>query len=89
MFFSAFLIESSPSSVFAASGSDVIENWDVVDANSPKSDSRFYLNVCHKVIQAGGAAGCPVIASFCAVGEFPQAWRRQWMNGKRLFKQLL
>uniref|UniRef100_A0A3B4X1H8 Insulin-like growth factor 2 receptor n=1 Tax=Seriola lalandi dorsalis TaxID=1841481 RepID=A0A3B4X1H8_SERLL len=38
-------------------GSDVSGNWEVVDANSPKPDSRFYLNVCHKVVQTGGAAG--------------------------------
>ncbi|GLD49816.1 cation-independent mannose-6-phosphate receptor [Lates japonicus] len=44
-------------------------NWEAVDANSPKPDSRFYLNVCHKVIQMGGAAGCPVNASICAVDK--------------------
>ncbi|GLD62867.1 cation-independent mannose-6-phosphate receptor, partial [Lates japonicus] len=31
-------------------------------ANSPKPDSRFYLSVC-KVIQMGGAAGCPISRS--------------------------
>ncbi|XP_040919977.1 cation-independent mannose-6-phosphate receptor isoform X2 [Toxotes jaculatrix] len=50
-------------------GADVSGNWEVVDANSPKPDSRFYLNVCHKVIQRGGAAGCPVNASICAVDK--------------------
>uniref|UniRef100_A0A3Q3MKC2 Insulin-like growth factor 2 receptor n=1 Tax=Mastacembelus armatus TaxID=205130 RepID=A0A3Q3MKC2_9TELE len=48
---------------------DVSGNWEVVDANSPQPDSRFYLNICHKVIQAGGAAGCPVNASICAVDK--------------------
>lgn len=49
--------------------SDASENWEVVDANSPTPDARFYLNVCHKVIQSGGAVGCPVNASICAVGK--------------------
>ncbi|XP_070781683.1 cation-independent mannose-6-phosphate receptor [Enoplosus armatus] len=50
-------------------GSDGSGNWEAEDARSPKSDSRFYLNVCHKVIQTGGAAGCPVNASICAVDK--------------------
>ncbi|XP_049445309.1 cation-independent mannose-6-phosphate receptor isoform X1 [Epinephelus fuscoguttatus] len=49
--------------------SDVGENWEVVDAKSTKQDFRFYLNVCHKVIQTGDAAGCPVNASICAVDK--------------------
>lgn len=44
-------------------------NWEAVDAKSPKPDSRYYLNVCHKVIQTGAAAGCPVNASICAVDK--------------------
>lgn len=47
------------------------ENWEAVDAQSQKSESRFYLNVCHKVLHTGGAAGCPVNASICAVGKSP------------------
>ncbi|XP_032398409.1 cation-independent mannose-6-phosphate receptor isoform X1 [Etheostoma spectabile] len=50
-------------------GSDVSGNWEVVDAKSPKPDSRFYLNVCHKVLQTGAAAGCPLNASICAVDK--------------------
>ncbi|XP_044024917.1 cation-independent mannose-6-phosphate receptor isoform X2 [Siniperca chuatsi] len=50
-------------------GSDDSGNWEAVDARSPKSDRRFYLNVCHKVTQTGGAAGCPVNASICAVDK--------------------
>lgn len=56
-------------SLCVASESDVSSNWEAVDARSQKSDSRFYLNVCHKVTQTGGAAGCPVNASICAVGK--------------------
>uniref|UniRef100_A0A8C2ZCN4 Insulin-like growth factor 2 receptor n=1 Tax=Cyclopterus lumpus TaxID=8103 RepID=A0A8C2ZCN4_CYCLU len=48
---------------------DVGGNWEAVDAKSPKPDSRFYLNVCHKVIQTGAAADCPVNASICAVDK--------------------
>ncbi|KAM9338794.1 cation-independent mannose-6-phosphate receptor [Symphorus nematophorus] len=50
-------------------GSDSNGNWEAVDAQSPRSDSRFYLNVCHKVLQSGAAAGCPLNASICAVGK--------------------
>uniref|UniRef100_A0A8C6L0H5 Insulin-like growth factor 2 receptor n=6 Tax=Nothobranchius TaxID=28779 RepID=A0A8C6L0H5_NOTFU len=44
-------------------------NWEVVNSKSENSDSRFYLNVCHKVIQTGGAAVCPEDASICAVDK--------------------
>nr|QPB70590.1 insulin-like growth factor 2 receptor [Pampus argenteus] len=51
-------------------GSDVSGNWEAVDAESRESDlKRFYLNVCHKVIQTGGAAGCPEDAAICAVDK--------------------
>ncbi|XP_070706018.1 cation-independent mannose-6-phosphate receptor [Pempheris klunzingeri] len=50
-------------------GSDGSGNWEVVDAQFPKSDSRFYLNVCHRVTQTGEAAGCPMNASICAVDK--------------------
>lgn len=45
------------------------ENWEVVDDKSSKSDSRYYLNVCHKVVPTGRAAGCPVDAAMCAVDK--------------------
>ncbi|KAM3833852.1 cation-independent mannose-6-phosphate receptor [Diretmus argenteus] len=45
-------------------------NWEVVDANAPESDMRrFYLNVCHKVVQRGAAVGCPEDAAICAVDK--------------------
>lgn len=50
-------------------GPDSSGNWEAVDAQSPRSESRFYLNVCHKVIQSGAAAGCPMSASICAVDK--------------------
>lgn len=47
--------------------SDGADNWEVVDAKAADAESqRFYLNVCHKVIQTGGAAGCPEDAAICA-----------------------
>ncbi|CAK6983216.1 cation-independent mannose-6-phosphate receptor, partial [Scomber scombrus] len=50
--------------------SDGSRNWEAVDADAPESDlKRFYLNVCHKVIQTGGAAGCPEDAAICAVDK--------------------
>lgn len=54
---------------FLSPGTDVTENWEAVDALSKKSGSRFYLNVCHKVLHTGGATGCPANASFCAIGK--------------------
>lgn len=54
---------------FLASESEGSENWEVVDDKSSKADSRYYLNVCHKVIPTGRAAGCPVDAAMCAVGK--------------------
>ncbi|XP_067429257.1 cation-independent mannose-6-phosphate receptor [Thunnus thynnus] len=51
-------------------GLDVSGNWEAVDADSRESDlKRFYLNVCHKVVQMGGAAGCPEDAAICAVDK--------------------
>ncbi|KAI3364465.1 hypothetical protein L3Q82_011257, partial [Scortum barcoo] len=45
------------------------ENWEAVDVKSPNPDSRFFLNVCRRVIQTGGAVGCPVNSSVCAVDK--------------------
>lgn len=64
-----------PVSLLAAAESGDSENWDAVDSTSAQSDSnpthnsRYYLNVCHKIIQRGGAAVCPAEASICAVGK--------------------
>uniref|UniRef100_A0A3Q2XYE7 Insulin-like growth factor 2 receptor n=1 Tax=Hippocampus comes TaxID=109280 RepID=A0A3Q2XYE7_HIPCM len=45
-------------------------NWEAVDPKSSESDlKRFYLNVCHKVVQAGGAEGCPESAAICSVDQ--------------------
>ncbi|XP_056150610.1 cation-independent mannose-6-phosphate receptor [Lampris incognitus] len=50
--------------------SEAAQNWEAVDANTPESDQRrFYLNVCHKVIQRGAATGCPDDAAICAVDK--------------------
>ncbi|XP_011491456.3 cation-independent mannose-6-phosphate receptor [Oryzias latipes] len=49
--------------------SDSSQNWEVKDAKSTKSSSHYFLNVCHKVIRAGGAAACPEDASICAVDK--------------------
>ncbi|XP_067845330.1 cation-independent mannose-6-phosphate receptor [Heptranchias perlo] len=49
---------------------DRTHNWEALDSNLEKSDRKqVYLNVCHKVLQDGGAAGCPEDAAICAVGE--------------------
>ncbi|KAJ0026800.1 hypothetical protein NQD34_017800 [Periophthalmus magnuspinnatus] len=47
--------------------SDAADNWEVVDAKPADADpKRFYLNVCHKIIQTAGASGCPEDAAICA-----------------------
>ena len=49
--------------------SESAQNWEAVDANAPESDPRrFYVNVCHKVLQQGAALGCPEDAAICAIG---------------------
>ncbi|KAI9547306.1 hypothetical protein NQZ68_018529 [Dissostichus eleginoides] len=50
-------------------GSDAGGNWEAVDDKSPTPDSRFFLNICHKVLLTGGAVDCPVDASICAVDK--------------------
>ncbi|XP_029607760.1 cation-independent mannose-6-phosphate receptor [Salmo trutta] len=50
--------------------SESAQNWEAVDANAPKSDKmRFYVNVCHKVLQQGATSTCPEDAAICAVGK--------------------
>ncbi|XP_077442699.1 cation-independent mannose-6-phosphate receptor isoform X2 [Stigmatopora argus] len=51
-------------------GSELNKNWEALDAESTDSDlKRFYLNVCHKVVQAEGAEGCPENAAICALDK--------------------
>ncbi|KAM9840298.1 cation-independent mannose-6-phosphate receptor [Aulostomus maculatus] len=62
------------SSLTRYADSDVSENWEAVDAESPETGlKRFFLNVCHKVLQTGGAAGCPEDAAICAVDKQQRA----------------
>uniref|UniRef100_A0A673X9U3 Insulin-like growth factor 2 receptor n=1 Tax=Salmo trutta TaxID=8032 RepID=A0A673X9U3_SALTR len=50
--------------------SESAQNWEAVDANAPKSDKmRFYVNVCHKVLQQGATSTCPEDAAICAVDK--------------------
>ncbi|XP_071019066.1 cation-independent mannose-6-phosphate receptor-like [Oncorhynchus clarkii lewisi] len=50
--------------------SESAQNWEAVDANAPKSDwMRYYVNVCHKVLQQGATSTCPEDAAICAVGK--------------------
>ncbi|XP_024119822.2 cation-independent mannose-6-phosphate receptor [Oryzias melastigma] len=53
--------------------SDSSQNWEVEDAKSTKSSSRYFLNVCHKVIRAAGAEACPEEASICGVDQKNQS----------------
>uniref|UniRef100_A0A4W5NR28 Insulin-like growth factor 2 receptor n=1 Tax=Hucho hucho TaxID=62062 RepID=A0A4W5NR28_9TELE len=50
--------------------SESAQNWEAVDANALKSERmRFYVNVCHKVLQQGATSTCPEDAAICAVGN--------------------
>ncbi|XP_043930853.1 cation-independent mannose-6-phosphate receptor [Protopterus annectens] len=50
------------------SESDRDRNWEAVDSNPMISERKnFYINVCNKVLQKGGALGCPDYAAVCAV----------------------
>ncbi|XP_038659271.1 cation-independent mannose-6-phosphate receptor isoform X2 [Scyliorhinus canicula] len=50
--------------------SDNTHNWEAVDSSLVKSvGKQIYINVCHKVLQDGGATGCPDDAAICAVVE--------------------
>ncbi|XP_072265418.1 cation-independent mannose-6-phosphate receptor [Pyxicephalus adspersus] len=46
--------------------SSTAENWEALNTN-PSDKDRFYINVCHEVLQRGGAAGCDDDAAICAV----------------------
>ncbi|KAI4887672.1 hypothetical protein NFI96_014869 [Prochilodus magdalenae] len=47
-----------------------LQNWEAVDANAPESDRRrFYINVCHNIIQQEATQSCPKDAAICAVGK--------------------
>ncbi|XP_052442128.1 cation-independent mannose-6-phosphate receptor [Carassius gibelio] len=47
------------------------QNWEAVDGTkTAESDKkRFYINVCHKIIQDGETRSCPEDAAICAVGN--------------------
>uniref|UniRef100_A0A8C1Z5G4 Insulin-like growth factor 2 receptor n=1 Tax=Cyprinus carpio TaxID=7962 RepID=A0A8C1Z5G4_CYPCA len=46
------------------------QNWEAVAAKAAESDKkRFYINVCHKIIQEGEARSCPEDAAICAIGN--------------------
>lgn len=56
--------------MFVFSESEGSQNWEAVDAKAAESDKkRFYINVCHKIIQDGAASSCPEDAAICAVGQ--------------------
>ncbi|KAM4042759.1 cation-independent mannose-6-phosphate receptor [Anomaloglossus baeobatrachus] len=43
------------------------QNWEAVNLN-PSDKSRFFINVCHDVLQTGDASVCDDDAAVCAVG---------------------
>nr|XP_014346456.1 PREDICTED: cation-independent mannose-6-phosphate receptor [Latimeria chalumnae] len=52
------------------SESDGAHNWEALDSNPVESEQkRFYINVCHKVLQDGGAVDCPEDSAICAVDK--------------------
>ncbi|KAM6964907.1 cation-independent mannose-6-phosphate receptor [Aplochiton taeniatus] len=49
---------------------DSVQNWEAVYASAPDSNpQRFYVNVCHKVIQQGATSLCPEDAAICAIDQ--------------------
>lgn len=49
------------------------QNWEAVDGSQAESEKKnFFINVCHRVLQAGKAKNCPEGAAVCAVGELHQ-----------------
>ncbi|XP_016329709.1 cation-independent mannose-6-phosphate receptor-like [Sinocyclocheilus anshuiensis] len=45
------------------------QNWEAVGTKAAESDKkRFYINVCHKIIQDEETRSCPEDAAICAVG---------------------
>ncbi|XP_028253968.1 cation-independent mannose-6-phosphate receptor [Parambassis ranga] len=57
----------SPLTRFPKSGAG--GNWEAVDDKSAKLDSRYFLNVCHKILQTQETGGCPVNASICSMDK--------------------
>nr|XP_033791685.1 cation-independent mannose-6-phosphate receptor [Geotrypetes seraphini] len=58
----------SPLSRFAESDNPSVYNWEAVRSNADKTkDTSFFINICHKVLQKGGAVGCPEEAAVCSV----------------------
>lgn len=46
------------------------QNWEAVDGSQAESEKRnFFINVCHRVLQAGKAKNCPEGAAVCAVDK--------------------
>ncbi|XP_053567150.1 cation-independent mannose-6-phosphate receptor [Bombina bombina] len=46
---------------------ETAQNWEAVDARKESKTRSFFVNVCHKVLQQGDAAGCEEDAAICAV----------------------
>ncbi|XP_069811536.1 cation-independent mannose-6-phosphate receptor [Dendropsophus ebraccatus] len=47
--------------------SSTAQNWEAVNLD-PSDKSRFFINVCHDVLQTGDASVCDDHAAICAVG---------------------
>nr|XP_060609655.1 cation-independent mannose-6-phosphate receptor [Anolis sagrei ordinatus] len=46
------------------------QNWEAVDGNPVEAvRKRFFINICHKVLQKGGAVNCSKEASVCSVDK--------------------
>ncbi|XP_037673819.1 cation-independent mannose-6-phosphate receptor [Choloepus didactylus] len=50
--------------------SELEQNWEAVDGSQTvKEKKHFFINICHRVLQAGKARGCPEDAAVCAVDK--------------------
>lgn len=55
------------------------QNWEAVDGSQTETEKKhFFINICHRVLQADKARGCPEDAAVCAVGELCPEGRSRW-----------
>uniref|UniRef100_A0A4W3HXA8 Cation-independent mannose-6-phosphate receptor-like n=1 Tax=Callorhinchus milii TaxID=7868 RepID=A0A4W3HXA8_CALMI len=51
--------------------SDSTHNWEAVYGSKGTPNRRqLYINVCHQILQDGGAVGCPDDAAICAITAY-------------------
>lgn len=59
----------SPLIRYSDSGTESVLNWETVDSSSETERKHIFINVCHNVLQEGGAKGCPEEAAICLLAK--------------------